>query len=104
MAKLVQSEDTTTNMGTRLFAWLGRIFFAAVIPLLAFFVIYQGFIFLRDSQAPRWVIALVAIVWGVGGVGFLLGFQWDCLNDATLWTNFAAFVLWTRACNFVVVP
>ncbi|HSB90144.1 MAG TPA: sugar ABC transporter permease [Anaerolineales bacterium] len=31
----------------------------------------MGFIFLRDSDAPRGIIALVAIVWGVGGVALL---------------------------------
>jgi alpha-glucoside transport system permease protein len=71
MAKLVHTEDSHTGVGTRLLAWLGRLFFAIVIPLVAFYVIYQGFIFLRDSDAPRWVIALVAFVWGVGGVGLL---------------------------------
>lgn len=71
MAKLVHTEDSHTSVGTRLIAWLGRLFFAIVIPLVAFYVIYQGFIFLRDSDAPRWAIALVAIVWGVGGVGLL---------------------------------
>ena len=40
----------------------------AVIMLL---VLWQGFLFLRDSSAPKWVIAIVAIVWGVGGVGAL---------------------------------
>jgi len=34
-------------------------------------VIYVGYIFLRDSQAPRWVTAAVAIIWGVGGVALL---------------------------------
>ncbi len=52
-------------------AWLGRVFLAIVIPLIAFAVIYLGFIFLRDSSAPRWVTAAVAIVWGVGGVALL---------------------------------
>ncbi len=52
-------------------SWLGRLFLAVIIPVIAFVVIYEGFIFLRDSQAPRWVTALVAIVWGVGGVALL---------------------------------
>lgn len=38
---------------------------AAVITGL---VLWQGFLFLRDSTAPKWVIAIVAIIWGVGGV------------------------------------
>jgi alpha-glucoside transport system permease protein len=52
-------------------SWVGRLLLAVAIPLIAFAVIYAGFIFLRDSQAPKWVITLVAIVWGVGGVALL---------------------------------
>jgi alpha-glucoside transport system permease protein len=58
-------------LGTRVLSLIGRILLAISIPLIAFFVLYQGFIFLRDSQAPRGLIALVAIIWGVGGVAFL---------------------------------
>jgi alpha-glucoside transport system permease protein len=32
---------------------------------------YYGFIFLRDSNAPKLVVVVVAIVWGVGGVAVL---------------------------------
>lgn len=31
-------------------------------------VLWQGFLYLRDSTDPKWVIAIVAILWGVGGV------------------------------------
>jgi alpha-glucoside transport system permease protein len=55
----------------RIISFIGRILLAIGIPLIAFFVLYQGFIFLRDSDAPRGIIALVAIVWGVGGVALL---------------------------------
>lgn len=48
-----------------------RFIVSLFVPLVAFFVLYWGFIFLRDSQAPQLVIALVAIVWGVGGVAML---------------------------------
>ena len=44
---------------------------AILILLIAFFILYQGFVFLRAGDAPKWVIALVAIVWGVGGVAIL---------------------------------
>jgi alpha-glucoside transport system permease protein len=57
--------------GSEILSWLGRLFLAVAIPLIAFAVIYAGFIFLKNSQAPRWVIAAVAIVWGVGGVALL---------------------------------
>ncbi|MFQ5613019.1 MAG: carbohydrate ABC transporter permease [Anaerolineae bacterium] len=52
-------------------AFIGRVLLAVAIPGIAFYVLYLGFLFLRDSEAPRGVIALVAIVWGVGGVAIL---------------------------------
>lgn len=71
MAQVELQAQSEGSFGARLLAWLGRVFIAVGIPLLAFLVIYYGFIFLRDSQAPRWVIAGVAIIWGVGGVALL---------------------------------
>ncbi|MDJ0754402.1 MAG: sugar ABC transporter permease [Ardenticatenaceae bacterium] len=58
-----------------LVSWLGttagRILAAVAIPLISFWVMYRGFIFLRDSEAPKLFIVVVAILWGVGGVGLL---------------------------------
>lgn len=48
-----------------------RIVIALAIPIITFAVLYAGFVFLRDSNAPKLVIAIVAIVWGVGGVALL---------------------------------
>lgn len=50
---------------------LVRILLALFVPIVTFIVLYAGFIFLRDSNAPKLVVALVAIVWGVGGVALL---------------------------------
>jgi len=55
----------------KVIAWILRIGLAILIPLIAFFILYQGFLFLRAGNASKWVIALVAIVWGVGGVWML---------------------------------
>lgn len=43
------------------------------LAILAFtaVILYVGFIFLRDSKAPKLVVASVAIVWGVAGVALL---------------------------------
>ena len=71
MTQLDTVEERDIGAGARLVAWIGRVFLAVIIPLIAFAVIYAGFIFLRDSEAPRWVIAVVAIIWGVGGVALL---------------------------------
>ena len=59
------------SLWSRILSFIGRFLLAISIPLIAFYVLYLGFVFLRDSQAPRAVIALVAIVWGVGGVALL---------------------------------
>jgi alpha-glucoside transport system permease protein len=65
---------------------LFRVLLSLFIPIATFVGLYAGFIFLRDSNAPKEVIAIVAIVWGVGGVAALyvvsnwfvekLGEQW----------------------------
>jgi alpha-glucoside transport system permease protein len=48
-----------------------RIVGAVAIPLVAFFVLVTTFDYLRDSNANRALIVLVAVVVGVGGVFFL---------------------------------
>lgn len=50
---------------------LGRLLISLFVPIVTFIVLWQGFLFLRESDAPKIVIALVAIVWGGGGVGAL---------------------------------
>jgi alpha-glucoside transport system permease protein len=50
---------------------LGRLADTIFSPLGAFAVLWAGFIFLRDSNAPQTIIALVAIIWGVGGIALL---------------------------------
>jgi alpha-glucoside transport system permease protein len=58
-----------------LISWLGtnlvRILVSLIVPAVTFVILWQGYIFLRDSNAPKLVIILVAIVWGVGGVALL---------------------------------
>ncbi len=48
-----------------------RVIMALAIPIITFAVLYAGFIFLRDTDAPKLVVAVVAIIWGVGGVALL---------------------------------
>jgi alpha-glucoside transport system permease protein len=71
MTQLDAVDERDVGVGGGFLAWVGRVFLAIIIPLIAFAVLYAGFIFLRDSDAPRWVTAGVAIVWGVGGVALL---------------------------------
>ena len=71
MKSLNAAREQNQSLGARIVSFIGRIVLAVGIPLIAFYVLYQGFLFLRDSDAPRVVITLVAIVWGVGGVAIL---------------------------------
>ena len=45
------------SLWIRVVSFIGRVLLAISIPLIAFFVLYQGFLFLRDSDAPRAIIA-----------------------------------------------
>lgn len=63
----LEKPSVVRSVGT----FIGRILLAILIPTLAFIVLWQGFIFLRDSDAPKWIIAIVAVLWGVGGVAML---------------------------------
>jgi alpha-glucoside transport system permease protein len=48
-----------------------RILFSLFVPAITFYVLYVGFMFLKRSEAPAAVLAVVAIIWGVGGVAAL---------------------------------
>ena len=82
------------SLGGRVFSFVGRVLLAIGIPFIAFFVLYQGFLFLRDSNASRGIIAAVAIVWGVGGVALLYWiFNGLVENFPDVWrTRFLPFV------------
>ena len=67
----LDTSDEKPNVAIRIVSFFGRLFVAIIIPLIAFFVLYRGFLFLRDSDAPRGIVAIIAIVWGVGGVALL---------------------------------
>jgi len=45
-----------------------RLLVALVVPLITFVVLWQSFIFMRDSDANKLIVGLVALIVGVGGV------------------------------------
>src|SRR5215210_7348295 len=64
--------DPRQPSGTTDEAWSPGRFFASLLGLAAvFMVLWFGFIFLRGNDAPQIVSALIAIIWGVGGVAAL---------------------------------
>jgi alpha-glucoside transport system permease protein len=60
-----------TNVLAETVAFIARVLLSLFVPFVTFIVLYVGFIFLRDSNSPRWLTAIVAIIWGVGGVAAL---------------------------------
>jgi len=67
---------------------LGRILISIFVPILTFIGLWQGFLFLRDSNAPQIVTALVAIIWGVGGVAILyIVSNWLIEQLPDVWTR-----------------
>lgn len=50
---------------------LFRIAISLFVPIVTLAVLYAGFLFLRNSNASKGIIAVVAIIWGVGGVALL---------------------------------
>lgn len=77
MEYLEEQSTDKYGIGTRILAFAARILLMIAIPAIAFIVLRYGFFFLRDSEASQWVISLVAIVWGVGGVALLFYiFNW----------------------------
>ncbi len=68
-----QADDMQrTQPWQKMTGWLsstaGRVLVSLFVPLVTFLVLYQGFLFLRDTNIPIWITAIVAILWGVGGV------------------------------------
>jgi alpha-glucoside transport system permease protein len=71
MQKSQDKNSGMTGIVGGLTATLGRILISFFVPVITFLVLWQVFIFLRDSEAPQIVIVLVAIIWGVAGVALL---------------------------------
>ncbi len=71
MQQSLQPESKPNPVLSFVTGTLGRILVSLAIPIVTFVVLWQGFIFLRDSNAPKLVMVFVAILWGVGGVATL---------------------------------
>ena len=77
-----QPKSSLERLSTRVVQALISLF----VPVLTFLVLYAGFRFLRESDAPKGVIALVAIIWGVGGVALLyLVSNWFIERMGDIW-------------------
>ena len=82
------AETKATSLLDMLLSAVARILVSLVVPVLTFVILWRGFIFMRDSDAPKVVIALVAMIWGVGGVALLyLVSNWLVEQFSQTWTR-----------------
>lgn len=70
MAGVTEAAESS-SIGRLIGTAVGRTVASLAVPIVAFLVLYAGFVFLRDADAPKLVVVLVAIAWGVGGIGLL---------------------------------
>mgnify|MGYP001043985257 FL=1 len=84
----MERDTQTRGLVDQIYYTTGRVLVSLLVPVVTFLVMWRGFIFLRDGDAPKLVTALVAIVWGVGGVGilFLLS-NWLVEQFPPAWTD-----------------
>jgi len=53
-------------------AWApGRFFLSLIGLVIVLAILWFGFIFLRDNTLPQIINAVIAILWGVGGIAAL---------------------------------
>jgi alpha-glucoside transport system permease protein len=56
------------GIGSFLASTVGRIVVSLFVPVITFVILWQVFVWLRDAAMPQWITAIVAVIWGVGGV------------------------------------
>lgn len=71
----MERADVATRRPVEVVAWIGRVLISLIVPVVTFLVLWRVFVFLKDGNAPKPVIAVVAIIWGVGGVAVLFVFS-----------------------------
>ena len=70
--KIPDKKQSTFSKKTNWFTTkVGKVLISLIVPAMTLFILWQGFIFLRDSEAAQLIITLVAILWGVGGIAAL---------------------------------
>ncbi|UCH27793.1 MAG: sugar ABC transporter permease [Trueperaceae bacterium] len=66
-----QAERSASSLSDWITTGPLRLLFAFVIPVLGFVALWRSFVFLRDAEAPKLAIAIVALIVGIFGIWFL---------------------------------
>jgi alpha-glucoside transport system permease protein len=65
----------------------GRLFIGILMIIIMGVILITGFLFLRDTTLPKWVVAITAIIWGLGGAALLFWvFNWIVEQFSDQWT------------------
>jgi len=87
MQKIAERAQPKSSL-EQILTFVVRVLISLFVPVLTFLVLYAGFQFLRASNAPKGIIAIVAIIWGVGGVALLyLVANWFVERLGGLWRD-----------------
>lgn len=70
-AEIIKEPRKPSGTLRRIAAAVGRLLISLAIPVVTFIIMWRVFVFLRDGDAPRLLMAVVAVIWGVGGVAAL---------------------------------
>ena len=85
----MQKQSVSTVQGDQngIMSTAGRLLIGLLMIVVMGVILVAGFLFLRDSTLPKWIIALTAIVWGLGGAGLLFWvFNWIVEQFSDIWT------------------
>jgi len=66
-----KTEILGRTVGSGVLTWVSRILLSVVVPIVFFIVMRAGFIWLRQGNAHQVLIAVVAIIWCIGGFAML---------------------------------
>ena len=73
MHYLEQREERGLSVGIRIVTFVFRIALAIIIPIVAFVVLYAGFVFLRAGDAPKWLPSCGALAEWLRYTGYSTG-------------------------------
>ncbi len=63
----VKDYEKSTPLQRTLYV-ISQLLIMFAVPTVTFIVFWYGFLFLRAAYAPQWLLTIVALIWGVGGV------------------------------------
>ncbi len=86
----MQKQSVGTSQGDQdgILNTAGRLLIGLLMIVIMGVILVTGFLFLRDTTLPKWIVAVTAIVWGLGGAALLFWvFNWIVEQFSDKWTS-----------------